>query len=419
MAYNYINSTGIISADTSDIKAEVEAEFISALKAPALSLVASSPQGVLIAAETLSRAAIAKNNAEMANLINPEYSFGTALDSVCALLGVSRGEDKGTVGVGVVFRGNAETTINSGSRIKTSNGDIFEVQSDVTIGDSLTATGNIVSESNGPIPLPSGDLTIVDGTIGWGGVTVAADTTVTLGTLSMTDAQLKTARNQRLFAQGIGSVGAIRAHLLAVDNVSSVNVIENTTGQIADEVNGVTFTLPAAVWVCVAGDASDSDIAAALWAARGGMPLDYGAAGQGTQVGATTGVKTIDPYSGVPYSVKWVEAVDKVVYLKITAKQGSSTATSTAIANAALSYANGELSGEQGLVVGAGVSAYEFSGAITAQYPGLFITKAQIAVTDVGAAAPSAADYTDYEPLSPWERGTLSTGNILVTIANG
>lgn len=412
MAYDYITSTGIISVDTSTLKETVEAEWVSALNAPYLSLKSSSPQGVLIAAETLSRSYIAKNNAEMANLINPSYSYGVALDAICALLGVTRGADTNTTGNNITIGGDPDTPVTSGSRVKTTNGDVFEISADVIIGSNRTATANIVAVDSGDVALPTGDLTIVDAIVGWGSATVPSTATITIGTSELTDAQLKTSRNQRLFAQGIGSTGAIQAHLLAVNNVDSVNIIENVTGQIADAVNGITFTLPAAVWVCVAGDATDADIASALWAARGGMPMDLGASGQGTQVTATV----TDKYSGVDYTVKFCRAVEMTTYVKLTVKQGTSTATSAAIQEAALSYAEGNISGEAGLTIGADVSAYEFAGAITTQYPGLFVVKAQVAVTAVGAAAPADTDYSDYVSMSPWEVAELALGNISVTI---
>jgi len=54
--YTYVTTTGVIIPDTADIKAVVQAEWKAAL-GDNLDVSDSSPQGVLIAAETASRAA--------------------------------------------------------------------------------------------------------------------------------------------------------------------------------------------------------------------------------------------------------------------------------------------------------------------------------------------------------------------------
>lgn len=416
MSYAYSINSGIISADTSDVLTTVENEYKTALNAPNLNTKASTTQGTLIAGEVLSRQGIAKNNAEMANVVNPDYSYGVFLDAICALLGESRGTDSATSVTLVSFVGSSvdnDVVIPSGSRLKTDAGDIFLTSTSITIpkGVTNTTTGTIISQTDGAIPAAVGSLTIVDGTIGFASAAITSSSVVTLGTTAMTDAQLKASRNRRLYAQGLGSVGAIRAHVLGVDNVTSVNVIENISGQFATAVNGVTFTKNYGVYVCVYGAATDADIGAALWAAHGGSPFDMGATGQGTQ----TTVAVTDPYSGVSYTIGFVRAVEKTAYVKYTVKRGSSNATSAAIIEAAVNYANGNLSGEDGLVVGSDVSAYEFAGAVSSAYPGLFISKVEVAITDAGADAPAESDYSDIAAINPWEVAIASSGTISVS----
>lgn len=417
MSYSYNTDQGIISADTSDIQSTVESEWRTNLNAPNLVVVASSLQGTMIAAEVLTRKNIQLNNAEQANLINPNYSYGVALDALCALLGVTRGSDAYTSVTGVQFNGSSvdnDVVIPSGTRLKTAAGDTFVTSTSITIpaGAASSVTGTIQASVVGDVAAAVGSLTIVDGTIGFASASILSTSVVTLGTTEMSDAQLKVSRNKRLFAQGIQSPGAIQAHLLAVDNVTSVNVIENITGQYATAVNDVTFTMNYGVWVCVYGSATDADIAAALWAAHGGSPFDYGASGQGTQVDSPDGTATTDPYSGVEYYVKFVRATEKTAYIKATLKRGTSTATSSAITTAMTDYANGDIDGEEGLVIGADVSAYEFAGAITNSYPGVFVKKVEVAVTDSGATAPADADYSDLAEINPWEIAILSSTNI-------
>lgn len=417
MSYDYINSTGLVSADTSDVLTEVQQEFITALNLPNLNLDAETAQGTLIAAEVLTRQNIMKNNVEMANLMNPNYSYEIYLDAIAALLGLQRGSDTYTTGTAVAITGVSGTIIPAGSRVTSIGGDTFTISTQVTIGTDGTASGTVIASSAGAIALAVGAMTIVDGVVGWGAISVTSSTAVVLGTSKMTDSQFKTFRRQSLFAQGRGPTGAIQARLLAVSNVDSVKVVENVTGQIATAVNGITFTLPNAVYICVAGAASDADIAAALWKARGGMPTDYGAANQGTQVDAPNGTPVTDADSGIVYYVKFNRATQKTVYIKITANQGTSTASDQDVINTVVSYSEGDVSGMTGVEIGTDISSYEIAGAISNVYQGLFLTSVLVAVTDVGATAPVDSDYSDLATINPWEIGVVSSGNISVSIS--
>lgn len=67
--YNFIVETGVIVPDTSDQLAQVP-EYRTAF-GDDLDVSPETPQGVLIAAETESRDSVARNNAALANQINP------------------------------------------------------------------------------------------------------------------------------------------------------------------------------------------------------------------------------------------------------------------------------------------------------------------------------------------------------------
>jgi hypothetical protein len=416
-SYNFIVSTGTVVADTSAILADVEAEFANAL-GQSIDTDASTPQGALIAAEAIARTSVMKNNSDLANNINPNLSYGVFLDAICAFLGTQRGVNASTIGNGVKIDGDGINTITvpAGSRVETINGDIFDVQVDTTIPNGGTAQVTLVSEAFGNIPLPVGNLTIIDGTIGWGDAIVTAATVVTPGTIALTDPQLKIARNRQLAAQGVGSSAAILAAASQVPNVTSVLPIENNTGQTAAAVNGVTFTLPNAMWVCVAGSGAPASIAAALYAAHGGgCPWDYGAAGEGVQVQAPNGVKVLDPATGLPYFVKYVTPNLFDVYVQISVHQNNSVVSpAPSIQNAMVAYATGQEDGEPGLVAGASVSAFEFAGAIARQLPGIYIKSCAVACVPAGSPAPTV--FSPEVIFQPWQQGQLASGNIAVSL---
>jgi len=406
--YNYSVDTGIASVDTSDLLSNVQGEFKSSIQQN-LNVSSATLQGTMIAAETIARSGVMKNNVEQANLLNPNFTYGTHLDAVCSFLGVDRGEDDFTAGSNIDVIGNSGTTISAGSRAMTVNGDVFVLSVNVTIPAGGIVEGIFVAQSAGPVPLPIGPLTIIDGTIGWGGANVTASTVITLGTLALTDPQLKNARNVQLASLGRGSAASIIAQVSKVPNVTSVKVVENNTGAVG-LVGGVTFTLPNAFWVCVAGTGNRAAIAAAILKGHGGgCPWDYGSAGNGVPVPA---VSVQDPVSGQNFLVKSTTPILFDTYVNIIVSQGTSSASTAAIQQAVVDYANGLNAGEAGFVVGASVSAFELSGSIAESLPGLYIKSVQVACVPAGAAAPTT--FTTEFVMTPFQQAQIAIGNVKV-----
>ena len=418
--FKYIIGTGIIVPDTQEIIDEVKQEWTGVF-GDGFNTDPSEPQGAIIEADAIARAAIVKNNAELANIVNPNYSYGVALDSICALTGIPRGRDLSTIGQSILVTGTPGTVVTAGSRVKTQAGDIFTISTSATIGLDRSARATIASQEPGNIPLPEGTLEIVDGIIGWGSCEVLAGSIVTPGTKALSDGQLKAARNKRLFTNGRSSTGAILAAAYGTRNVTSAQVIENDTGQVTES-NGVTFTLPSATWVCIAGAATDQAIADSLFAARrAGCPWDFGAEGMGTPVNPPNGIQVVDPESGKPYYVKFTRPIKFDVYVYMTVKQNQSTADNDSIRQAIVDYANGLIEGESGFIVGASVSAFELSGAVSSLYPGLFIADCKIAVVAEGSLPPVyPTDYVLEKEFAPYEQAqtNISFINVSGAVAN-
>jgi len=413
-SYGYIIDTGTIVEDTATLLTDVQGEFTAAL-GPNLDTDSSTPQGSLITAEVIARAKVMKNNADLANVFNPNLSYGVFLDAICALLGVERGSNQSTIVTGVLLTGENTTQITAGSRVQTQLGDVFVLADDVTIpaGGSIRAT--FLSQVFGPIPAAIGTLSILDGAIGWGSAVIDVNSSVAEGTVSLSNSKLKNVRRGRLAAQGTGSSLAIKSRVDAVANVKSSRVVENNTGA-AGLVNGITFTLPNAMWVCVGGNPDPQLVANALYAAHsGGCPWDYGTA-NGTPIQSPNGVSVIDPATGLPYTVKACISVKYDVYVKVTVAQGNSSAdTVVAVQNAMVQYANGEEELEEGLVVGTSVSSFELAGAAIRQLPGIYIKSCTVACVLKGNAPPAPGDYTNEFVMPLWGEGVLQTGNINVT----
>ncbi len=419
-SYTYLTDTGTIVQDTETLLTDIQGEWTTAL-GPTLNLQASSPQGTLIANETIARTSVMKNNADVANVINPNLSYGTYLDAICSLMGVTRGSNQSTIGTGLAVSGTATTVIQAGSRVQTPAGAIFTIQSTVTIPTGGNTTANVVSQAYGNVPLPIGALEILDGTIGWGSISVTSATTVAQGTVTLTDPQLKNVRTQRLANQGVGSSAAIQAAVMAVPNVTSCQVVENNTGAVGT-INGVTFTLPNAMWVCVAGAADPNLLAQALYDAHGGgCPWDQGSSSGIPSLNesggaAPNGILATDPATGVQYYVKSVTPVLYDCYVNISVNQGNSVSSpGPAVQTAILAYAEGQEQGELGLVVGANVSAFEMAGAVSRQLPGMYVKTCSIAVVPHGSAVPSyPSAYTTEYIMPTFGQALLQLNNITV-----
>lgn len=415
-SYQYLIDTGEIAADTADLLADVQAEFRSAFGA-SINLSSATPQGALVTAETLARTNVMKSSVERANVINPNLSFGVFLDAVCSFNGVKRGANTSTTARNVRVYGNPTTVIPAGSRVETDSGDVFTILVATTIPVQGTTMLTIASVAYGDIALPVGTLKIIDGTIGWGSIVVDSGTIRTPGTVRLTDAQLKNARRVRLATYGSGSTPAIIANVSAVPNVTSVMVVENNTGTTGVH-GGVTFSLPNSIWVCVAGNPLVQDVADALYAAHaGGCPWEYGATGNGVPAGGSSGIPVNDPISNVRYFVKYTTPIMYDAYVKVVVKQGtSSTSPVEGIQNTMVDYANGNIEGEAGFVVGASVSAFELGGAVSATLPGLYIRSVQVACVLAGQPAPAPGDYSGEKVLGPFEQAQLAFGNVQVTV---
>ena len=84
--YEYLTESGVIVPDTADTRNEVVSEWRNALGQDLITD-DETPQGLLINAETIARQEVARNNANIANQINPDLAEGVFLDAIWALTG--------------------------------------------------------------------------------------------------------------------------------------------------------------------------------------------------------------------------------------------------------------------------------------------------------------------------------------------
>ncbi len=369
--YEYIQQTGVVVADTPALLADVQGEYQSLFGAD-LIVTPDTPQGVLIAAETLARTAVARNNAALANQINPNVAGGVFLDAILALTGMQRTVATPTVVPNVALSGVAGTVIAAGTLAATAAGDQFLSVSTVTLGSGGTATVNFQSAAAGPVPCGEGALTtIVSSVLGWESVTNA--TAGKLGATTQSDQAARALRQNTLAFQGVSLAEAITSALYATEGVTSLTFQENVSAS-TQTINGISMVAHS-VYACVAGG-TDTDVAAAL--------LENKSSGCAWNGGAS--VSVVEPASGQTYSVSFDRPTQVGILIRVTSPNGNSANVIQSI----LDYANGliEITGMNGVVssvpgfvVGADVSPFEIAAAIVSENPGTYVSKVEVSLT--------------------------------------
>lgn len=357
--YQYIDSTGVIVADTSSLLTEVQSEYEAVFGAD-LIVTPDTPQGLLITAETLARTEVVNNNAALANQINPNVAGGVFLDAIMALTGIQRTAATQTVVSAVTLTGVAGTTIPVGTQAQTAAGDIFASLDTVVIGSGGTITVNFASVAYGPIPCAANALTqVVTNVLGWETVTNA--NAGVLGQSTQSDQGARAYRNNTMGFQGVALPITCTSALYAVPGVQSLFYQENIAAT-TQTINGISMVAHS-VYACVNGG-SELDIAAALLENK-----SSGAAWNGE-----TSVTVVDPASGQPYTVLFDVPTEIGILVRVTTSNGDAGTITQAI----LDYAAGNINGLQGFVVGSDVSPFEIAGAIMSEQPGYFISKVEV-----------------------------------------
>lgn len=361
--YEYISTQGLVLPDTDNVKAEVQAKFQEALGND-LSLDDSTPQGRLIDAITQMRMEVLRTCAAIANVINPNLSYGSYLDAICALTGcVRKSATRSTV---IATLGGTEgTVIPAGSLVETIAGDVFYSENEVTIGETGTVEAVFLSQETGEIPCAEGALTTIQTTVlGWETITNA--NAAVLGRNEESDTELKIRRLETLY-NGRGFIGDVQSRLSNIDNVRSYIVRQNNKNNVVTT-NGITFK-PHSVYVCVYGG-TDQDVAMAL----------YNSVPAGCDYTGSTTVTVTDPYNQQEYEVSFdrptVIQIDVKVYIKKDTGTGDVTG---AVKQAVIDYENGLITNVNGLSVGVNVSPFEIASAINIEVPGIFVNQVQIA----------------------------------------
>lgn len=403
MPYAYITDTGVVVPDTSVTLAEVQVEYRNALGQD-LNLDPNTPQGQLITAEVGARNSVLRNNADLANQLNPNRATGVHLRDIGQLMGINDTPIVRSVCLGCIVTGNPGSLFPVGSRAVNGDGAAFLSINDIILDGTGKGTVNFQSEFPGAIEAPANTLQPAQPIPGWSEVRNPTDAIV--GSDSMSDYQFRVYRQNALARQSNNAARSIHSKVSEVFGVRSVLVRENDDST-AQTIDGVAME-PNSVWICVNDDGGlSTDIAAAILTAKPpGCKLTLSTNASGTP----ETIPVIDEITGQLYTMRFVRSIPLNVYVRLYVRNnGNMSNLNAAVVDAVLDYAAGNIDNEQGLVVGADVSPFTISGSVVSEIPGTFVRLCEVS-TD------GATWQTTQIDIAAWQRAVLPRGNITVIV---
>tara|TARA_R110001606_G_scaffold141321_2_gene280487 strand:- start:17492 stop:18691 length:1200 start_codon:yes stop_codon:yes gene_type:complete len=371
MLYNYIQQSGVVIADTSNIKDEVTQEYLINFGSD-LDTKDGTIADILISSDTTARSKTQQVLALFANQINPKIAGGKFLDSIWALTDGERSQATSTTVVATIG-GIAGTIIHDGSVAVTTDGYRFILVGSINIPVSGSIQANFASETKGSIPCPVNSLTSIGdgGVLGW--ETINNSSAGVLGVNIQSDISARADRILTLSKVSKGAVNSIISGLYAITDVNSL-IFRKNDASTSEVIHNVTL-LPKSLYICIDGGGNE-EIAKALEEYKSiGCAYNHGG-------GINQTVTFTSEDTGQPYTVLFDRPNIIPIKIKITVKVGSSAIDTTEeIKNSILEYVNSEVR-NNGFKVGVNISTLELSANVAVDI-GSFVSDCQITKVSV------------------------------------
>lgn len=402
--YNYLTSQGVMVPDTSVVLGEVQTEM-QEIFGQDLDLGPTTVQGRIIELLQRSRTFTIQSMAAISNMFNLSRASGFMLDDIGALFLISRQPATYTT-TSVNLSGVAGTVIPQGTRLQTTSGEIFALQNQYTIGTPTPAT--FVAQTAGPVACPPNTLTVILDPVN-GLETANNPGQPTLGENTESDDAFRKRIQASLNINSIAMVSAIKANLEALPGVIGSYVYDNYTNQSTtiDEI-----VVPAHSILVVVEGGDPQQIADTLYATKTG---GCGYLASSTNENITIETETvIDPSYGTSYEVKFArpELVNIVVQISVAQQNYTGTDLTSAVQNAIIAWAQGDIAGVDGVKIGGNVSPFEIAAAVSTVIPEIFITNVLVGIQN--GAAPAATTIS----LDDVQKANITQSNITVNIVD-
>lgn len=207
---------------------------------------------------------------EAYNARDPQYASGDALDTLVQLSGMIRNRSTASTAV-LTVSGEEGTEISAGSQAIDQGGNLWTIDSDVTIPASGHTTVNSTCETLGAVAAPAGYISGVYTPIpGW--LYVTNETVAETGRDTESDAELRLRFADSHAITNSGIVDSIISGLRSVPGVEYVGLVENSTG--TTDSNG----LPGHSFCAIVEGGEDSDVAEKVFYLKPPGVATYGSA---------------------------------------------------------------------------------------------------------------------------------------------
>lgn len=399
--YDYLTEQGVIVPDTAVVLGEIEAQMRE-LFGGDLNTAPETSQGRLIEMFQRSRTFTIQAMAAISNMLNLNKANGFVLDDLGALFLISRQPATYTTTT-VVLGGVSGTVVPAGTRFQNTDGQVFQLMSDYTLGGSVPPQAQ--AEESGPIPCPPNTLTkILDSVSGL--ETVNNPGAPVLGTELESDALFRSRIKASLNINSIAVISAIKANVEALPGVISSYCYDNYTSQ---QVNVDDILVPAHSILVVVDGGVAADIAKVLYSKK---TLGTGYLSSSTNPNITIEtVNVTDPAYGTDYQVKFArpDEVPLVVQASVARQEYTGSDLEENVKNAILNWASGLNPEVDGPKIGRSISPFEIAAAISNSIPQIAVRQIQLSTVG-GTLSPSVVT------MDRVQKATFALNNISVII---
>lgn len=410
--YKFNETTGTIDpVDYADVEVAVKGDVQEALGVTD-EIVPSTPLGRMLEWLSIYFSNVLGLNVQNANQLLVSAAAGQQLDAMAQWFQLER-KPVAYSRVVVTCYGVEGTEIEQGSRVRSSNGDIFESLADATIGEDGQVSIEFEALASGPVPVVKNTINIVDSSIsGWESCSNPADGVV--GAEIETDESLR-ARVQGARTVAPGFIEAIKnAVEAALPGGASAFVIENNTGS-HQAVHGVDME-EHSILVCVDGIALESEKEAVAKAIFNNKPCGTGytrvsnsktytedEAVAGNPSAFEYAVKVVDAY-GNPYIVYFCKPIPLAINSSIVVQNRSYTGVDVVgdVQAAVAAWA-----AEHNFGCGESVYASDIIKAIESAVSGIIVVECH-----VGAAG--ADKFTSYVEVDAVHKASFNTAEVSI-----
>lgn len=253
---------GLVVPTESEIQAGAYADWNAAFGGN-LNPADSTPQGQIITTQT---AIIGDKNASILSVVNgvdPATSSGFMQDAIGRIYFLTRLPALPTV-VDVTCSGLAGTVIAAGALVRDSAGNIYQSNSDGTIGVGGTVIIPFSAQQTGPIDCPPGAIQTVPVKIISGWDSAANLTAGVIGRDVESRADFEFRRRNSVAINGRGTIPSIYANVFNIEGVTDVYALDNPAGTTVNM--GVTNypMIAHSIYVAVVGG-DTQEIAETIW----------------------------------------------------------------------------------------------------------------------------------------------------------